>query len=469
MKKIITVFLAICMCLSVMTACSLFQFKPENAKELWDKINETMEKLDSYEADGTGTFSFHMKDIPFSKDITTEFTTKTIVSGTNGKDFYYYSASDFTIKTGLLKTETIKTIEAFHDGKMFVSSENNGSSAANNQKLYSSLSAEEYMAYRENQYEDVDDIDFTDCSNTTFTHNEDETWSLLYSGYSPKSMAQIIDSFGLDNEVFDFDIQDMEVNIQVDKKFRIKEIKIKFIFDEADAETAPVFEVAVQYSNYNEATLITNTINPNNYKEIADCRLLSGFEDMIKKLEEDKDGSFVLEIEQTSFIPYNNKTESYTETNHVTYGEKDGQYFYNITSNSTNYDNLKISYANGMQTFEILGVKQTQEQSEDEAKITINDLINTAKYSARYVSDIKKLEDGVYEVQCDDPDESAYRNLYANYGGTLLALQQTLKITVKDGNIVKIENETSAKGNVKLSGPYVEMQFTLVSTNTFNP
>ena len=43
----------------------------------------------------------------------------------------------------------------------------------------------------------------------------------------------------------------------------------------------------MQYSKYNEAEKITDTINPENYKEIADCRLLTDFEDMIEKLEEE--------------------------------------------------------------------------------------------------------------------------------------------------------------------------------------
>ena len=69
-------------------------------------------------------------------------------------------------------------------------------------------------------------------------------------------------------------------------------------FDAENTSSAPTFEMTTKYSNYNEVTPITDTLNPDDYKEIEDCRLLSDFEDMIEKLEDDKDGSFVMEMEQ---------------------------------------------------------------------------------------------------------------------------------------------------------------------------
>ncbi len=463
MKKIFSIFLAVCICLSVMTSCSLFQFKPKTANELWEKIDATMNKLNSYEADGTGKLTFQAMGFP----VASELTMKTIVTDNNKKDFYYYSASEITVKMDIPfmeQSETTKSIEAFHNGKMFISTE----SADSVQKFCSSLTADEYAEYREKQSTDSDDIQFDDCTNAAFTHNEDETWTLSYSGYTKKTINQMMDSFGMNEETLDFDIEDMEITIQADKKFRVMEMKIKFVFDAENTSSAPTFEMTTKYSNYNEVTPITDTLNPDDYKEIEDCRLLSDFEDMIEKLEDDKDGSFVMEMEQT--ISVLGQKETYTETDTVSYGEKDGKYFYDVTVKSTSYNNLKITYENGTQTLTLHGKNTTQEQTETEARAFINDLINTAKYGANHVSDIKKLEDGVYEIQCDNPDSSAFQAVFEGYNGNLTSIQQILKITVKDGGIVKIENDTSAEGNVNLDDSRaVVMGITLHSTNTFNP
>ncbi len=457
MKRICSIFLIICLCIPFLTSCSL---KPKSADELWEKINETMEHLQSYESNSTGNLALEVMNVP----ITADLTIKNIISGTSEKDYYYYSASEVTVKTEsdlFNQSETAKFIEAFHDGKMFFSMESEKAT----QKFSSVLSAKEHIAYLEKQSSSSDDFDFNKCTTSSFTQNEDKTWSLHYSGYSNKALDRMFDTFDFDGEMFDLDLSDMEVTIQADNKFRIKEIKIKFIFNE-DIDGNPVFEITMQYSNYNEAEKITDTINPENYKEIADCRLLTDFEDMIEKLEEDKDGSFVMEMEET--LSVFDQKETYTETDTVSYGEKDGKYFYDISINSTSYQNMKISFENGKQTIKLSGKQQTNQQSTLEAKTFINSLINTAQYSMIYVSDIKKLEEGVYEVQCNNLISEAYEAIFESYTGELISFQKTLKITVKEGCITKIESDTLAEGLTKI-GNNPHMQIHLVTVNTFNP
>ena len=72
---------------------------------------------------------------------------------------------------------------------MFVSSEQGDSV----QKLYSPLTKDEYIAYLEKQ-EDALDIDFEACVNKTFAKNEDKTWTLTYSGYTKKVIAEVIEA-----------------------------------------------------------------------------------------------------------------------------------------------------------------------------------------------------------------------------------------------------------------------------------
>ncbi len=455
MKRIFSIFLVICLCIPFLTSCSS---NPQSADALWEKINKTMDSLKSYEANGKGTMSFQKRDTYFT---TAEFTRKTIIANANKKNFYYYSASEITAPDiHSIQSKTTKSIEAFHDGNMFISMDSN----IYNQKLRSSLTAKEYRNYREKQTSFYGNIDIANYTEASFTHNEDKTWTLTFSGYTNKTLEQTFDSFGFDKNVFVYDIRDMEVTIQADKKFRVKEMKIKFVYDEKDIDRSPSFEFVTEYSKYNQAEMITDTINPENYEEIADCRLISDLADMFKKLEEDKEGSFVTDMEQTVII--SGKEKHYTETNTVSYGKKDGKYFYDVTIQSSSDGEKNISYTNGIQTIETSGKKQSKEQSKSEAKAFVNDLINSIPYNPYRITDIKKTEDNVYEIQY--PLSHPCETVFGSYKfKTTDFFQQTWKFTVKDGNIVKIEHHVQAKGTAA-AGNY-PLEIHIVSTNTFNP
>ena len=465
MKKFLTFFLTICLCMIIFTSCKP-KFEPQSAKELWDKINETMENLKAYESSGTGTLSLTVSGERIAMDITMN----SIVSGLNTDDYYYYSSSKTSAKKPGMFSDKLyefmyeKNMEAFHDGKMFVSTESNEHS----QKIYSSLTKEEYMAYRERKDTDTADIDFNDCTNASFAQNEDGTWSLQYSGYTKKTMDEMLETFGMNDAGFDFDVQDMEISILSDSEFRVKEMNIKFIFDEADeGSTAPSFEISTQYSNYNAATPITDILNPEKYTEIEDCTLIYEFEDMLKDIEEKTNGSFTLEMEQTLSIPSMNQSQIYSERETVIYGKKNGAYFYDATA-TTGSENFEISYANGTQTIRVSGQEQTVSQTEDAAKAYIQSLINTAKYDADYVSLMTKKSDGVYEIQCHQPESSAYDAIFEAYSGKTRSILQTITITVENGSIVKIENHTLAKGYASTGYQQIEMEIKVTSTNVFN-
>jgi len=462
MKKFLTILLTICLFTMFFTSCNS---KPKSAEELWNKMNKAMDKLDAYETSGTGTLSLTVSGVQFAMDITMN----SILSGLNSNDYYYYSSSEFSLKkSGMLPNifnEIMheKSIEAFHDGKMFVSLE----SDERNQKIYSPLTKEEHIAYREGKNNDTDDIDFNDCTNASFAQNEDGTWSLQYSGYTKKTMDEMLETFGMNDAGFDFDVQDMEVSIVADSKFRVKEMKIKFIFDEPDGSPTPSFEISTQYSNYNAVTLITDTLNPEEYTEIEDCTLIYEIEDMLEALEEKTDGSFTLNMTQKVSIPTLNQSQLYSEQDTVTYGKKNGAYFYNATATAGS-ENFEISYANGKQTILVSGQEQTVSQTEDEAKAYISGLINTAKYSADYVSTLTKKSDGVYEIQCHQPESSAYDAIFEAYSGKTKSIVQTITVTVENGSIVKIENHTLAKGYAHTGYQQIGMEIEVTSTNVFN-
>ena len=438
MKKFFVLLIAVLLCALAFTSCG----DPKTSAELMDKIDEKMESLKSYQSDVTANLS---TDI-YGYHCVAGFTGTQITIYGDSDRFYYYTVMDGTTemkdtaKNEVVESVKTKVIEAFHEGNMFVSSEQGDAV----QKLYSPLTKDEYIAYLEKQ-ESTLDIDYEACANKAFTKNEDKTWTLTYSGYTKKAIAVVIEAFNAD-ELFEEEIVDMEITIHANADFTIKDMEFKMIFE--NESTTSTFTMKAEYSKYNEATPIVDTLDVSQYKKVADCRLLTDIADMIEDLEEMENGSFVLDLTQTISTSYSKDT--YTERDTVTYGKKDGKYFYDAKASTDNakYD---ISYANGKQTVTISGTTETVDQTEKEAKAFINGLINSAKYSADKVTNITQKEDGVYTINCK-PDASLYQPIFASVGSSSNNATQTITITIQNGKITKIDSTVSASAYVSSYG-----------------
>ena len=444
MKKFFVLLIAVLLCALALTSCG----DPKTTTELMDKIDEKMESLKSYQSDVTANLS---TDI-YGYHCVAGFTGKQITIYGASDKFYYYTVMEGTTemkdteKNEVVESVKSKEIEAFHEGKMFVSSEQGDSV----QKLYSPLTNDEYIAYLEKQ-ESTLDIDYESCVNKSFTKNEDKTWTLTYSGYTKKAIAVVIEAFNAD-ELFEEEIVDMEITIHANADFTVKNMELKMIF-ENESKTS-TFSMTAEYSKYNEATPIVDTLDVSQYTEVADCRLLTDIADMIEDLEEMENGSFVLDLKQTISTSYSKN--SYTERDTVTYGKKDGKYFYEAKASADNakYD---ISYANGKQTITFSGESETVDQTEKEAKEFINGLIDSAKYTADKVTNISQKEDGVYTIACE-PDESLYQPIFASLGSASGNATQTITITIQDGKITKISSSVTA---IAFPAAYGRVEFNL--------
>lgn len=436
MKKLFVLLIALILFTLAFTSCGT----PKSAEDLMDKIDKKMDSLKSYQADLTANLSTTISGLQCKADFTGN---NIMINGNEGK-FYYYNMMEGTMeikdgeKNEVMETVKSKDIEAFHEDKMFVLHEQ----GEQKQALYSPLTKDEYIAYREKQENSLD-IDYEACVNSTFVQNEDKTWTMTYSGYTKKVIDKVVEYFGGD-EIFEEEVEDMEITIHANADYTVKSMELKMVFE--NESTTSEFRMKMEYSKYETATPIVDTLDVSKYQEISDCRLLTEIQDLLEDLEELENGSFVLDIKQTISTSSPSYTQTNTERDTVTYGKKDGKYFYDIKalSNNTKYN---ISYANGKQTVEVSGESQSADQTEKEAKAFINGLINTPKYQAILVSSIKKTDDGVYTIRCNKPDASLYRPVFSSLSASAQNVSQTIKITVQDGKITKIESTLSARSN----------------------
>ena len=433
MKKFFVLLIAVLMFALAFTSCAKKQRDPETTTELMTKIDEKMESLQSYQSDVTANLA---TDIYGYRCVADFIGTQITIYGASDR-FYYYNVMEGTTemkdteKNEVVETVKSKQIEAFHEGNMFVFSEQGDLK----QNMYSPLTKDEYIAYLEKQ-ESTLDIDFEACVNKAFAKNEDGTWTLTYSGYTKKSIATVVEAFQAD-ELFEEEIVDMEITIHANADFTVKVVEFKMIFE--NESTTSEFRMKAEYSKYDVATPIVDTLDVSKYTQVADCRLLTDIADMIEDLEEMENGSFVLDLTQKLLASY---SSTYTERDTVTYGKKDGKYFYDIKA-STDTAKYDIAYANGKQSVTISGTTETADQTEKEAKEFINGLINSAKYNAGKVSNLQKKADGVYTITCD-PDESLYQPVFASLGTSARNATQTITITIQDGKITKMESTVSA-------------------------
>jgi hypothetical protein len=433
MRKLFVLLISLVLFMLALTSCGT----PKSAEALMDKIDKKMDSLKSYQTDMTAKLSTEM----YGYRVLADFTGKDIKIIGNAGRYYNYMIMEGSMEMKDEKNETIETVKtkdlrAFHEGNMFIWAEQNGLT----QKLYSSLSKDEYIAYLEKQ-DGMIELDFESCVNSSFVKNEDKSWTLTYSGYTKKAIDELIKAFG--DEIFEEDIEDMEITVHANADFTVKDVEIKMIFE--NESTTSEFSIKQEYSKYEKAMPIVDTLDISQYREISDCRLLTDINDMLEDLEELENGSFVLDITQKFSTSSPAYKQTNTERDTVSYGKKDGKYFYDIkaSTDNTKYD---IAYANGKQTITVAGQTQTADQTEKDAKAFIGGLINTVKYEAIRVSDIKKLEDGTYQIRCDKPNDSLYSPVFSSLGTSPQRVSQTIDITVQDGKITKIESTLSASG-----------------------
>lgn len=298
-------------------------FVPESAKELWDKINSVMEGLDSYyqrmECEGV----FYMD----GNKLEIESGMKGVLSKKEG-DFYEYTKVVNELECKELDYyERVENKKAYYDGKMYIKNKTD----AVEQLLCAPVSVEDYQNDSEDDF--FDDVDPVDCTKQDFSKEEDGSWKLSFSGYTKKTMESILDGMEMDESELGAPVEDAVITVCADEKFRCKELKIEFIFTlEEDSTTAPEFLIDCTFDQFNEAIFDVEAFLPEDYTEVDDLLILEKFTDELTALQETKKGKF--ELNGTTEIKYQEKTEAVDRHYEVSYGEENGSYYFDLLMTS---------------------------------------------------------------------------------------------------------------------------------------
>lgn len=428
---------------------------PDSAASLWTKIDAAMDGLQSYES----TMTMDTKMYVSGYEVKSTGVGQAVECGIGTDDYYYYESSTMIIKAPeLMMDESYTTLSAYSDGKMFSSYV----SSDTTQKFYSVLSAEEFMAHK--LKDDLMDLDWGDCTKSSFVQNEDKTWVLSFSGYTARVIDKISEDMGTTEEIMGADIVDLEITMIADEAFRLKECTFNFIFK--TGTVTPTATVKISYGKYNGATPVADAIRVEEYQQIDDVRLIDNIADMLADLCAADKGAFTLELEQNIFLA-GTSAGTYKEKDIISYGRTNGSYFYTATV-ELDGETMTIDYRGGQQTVVVDGEKYTNYQSTSDAKLFVDGLINSASYAATNVQSVTKVSDGVYALNCAVTDSAAYAAVFQNLGGTYQSGKQTLIVTVKNDRLERIESSLELIGvATNPMGQRQELTLEIKTVNTF--
>ena len=438
MRKYIRSFMLLTMCtllLLGLTACKEEQaeppYEPESASALWTKVDETMNALETYEMAGDAKVVFYSMGYKF----TINGATSTIYT----VDSFYNETATEIVCAELSTSQTMNTIEAYHDGKMYLAT----SDGTHMQKFCSAITKEEYAEFKTNDL--VVSVDIEDCTGAEFSKGEEGTWNLEFSGYTKKTIDQMLKSMDLTEEQLGNSIADMKVFMTADAVFRVKEITVAFVFTASDdmSETLPEYTITCRYSGFNETQFDVSELNAEEFTEIQDVRILEKVAEALKQRQDSVSDQFTLDLSTT--YECQGQVNISLEKDVVSYGKKNGAYYYSIDA-VIDGDALAIKYQNGTQTVEMDGQTQTAMQSEKEAKTFIDGLINSASYNSITITGIKKQGEGVYTLVSDKLDLSEYTPDLEGNGLELTSANQQITVTFIEEKLMQIDSKITING-----------------------
>ncbi|MBR5616171.1 MAG: hypothetical protein IKW66_05060, partial [Clostridia bacterium] len=135
-----TLFLLVC--ISIVLLLTLVSCgEPKSAEALYEKVDQVMNSLNSYEMDMDMKMTFYVSGYK----VTGESRGHAVEYGLQGDEYYFYQEVDTKVTCKELSiAENQKNVETYSGGNYFICNESGGAS----QKLYSALTSQQAMEYR---------------------------------------------------------------------------------------------------------------------------------------------------------------------------------------------------------------------------------------------------------------------------------------------------------------------------------
>ncbi len=443
------------LCMILLFGCDSQAQPPEltpatNAEQAVQNMDLQMAAQKSYRADVTMDFVLYADQTKMRGEITGIVIED---QGEGRNDYYSYTEIRNAIYVGHSTSPKVKisTIDAYHDGFAYVSYTYN----KNPRKMRCKMRPSEFLEYVQAD-SDAIDFSYTDCQNTTFEQT-DKGYTLVCSEYSAGAIQNMIRAADI-SDLTDNTLQDMQVTIQLDKEYLPTKITVELLFDSEIhhyMDTPPYFRMVMQYSEYNTVERITRTIEPEDYTETRELRVLKELDSMIAQTVDKKKSGFTRTTVHT--IDLGESTETVTQTDTATFSNTEEGFSFKVEIDDGEHG-LKVTYANG----DMIGLpgqdgSKINRMTDEEAKQVLIALINDPMlgYDQTRVTNVEKTRTGYLVTMCP-----ADNNLVEQLGDSLRVNfdqnAETIEFVIKWGKIVAIIH--SFDGSTRLAGQTMHYQ-----------
>ena len=448
MKKFLLIML-LCALMLTLVSCSLFGNggvdSKDGAEEIYEKIEEKMQSINSYkaqmQADVTITYMGYEMSI-------TQSGTRVVM-----QDYFYEQAYVEMSAPALNQYESGTQYLLYENGYGYVKS----SVLGIEQELKAQMSYEDF-----DEFANSSSIEFgiLDCSKKQKQKGENGENMLVFSGYPKTSVDKASELVSLPLDLYGIEVDDIIVTIVYDEEYRCISDTVELVF----ANKVNSFSQSVSYTDFDCAQKSIVDFEYTDFNEVPSLKYLSDITNQLDEIYEKEHGSFTLSLRQS--LVAGGEEIAQGEVDNVTYGIKNGAYYYEIYSDYAGTA-VYMLYENGTILTQYNGTSHTSTMSEAQARETVEKLINSCAYQISCITDFELGQNSI-SITCYPSNSAQVESVFTSYGGTMTSATQQIVITYNltqegDMEITKIESQTIAQGRVKSGLNMQNATFTLTS------
>ncbi len=347
------------------------------------------------------------------------------------------------IKMGnITQTQERKHIQGYRDGKMYTHRDDDGEVVA----LVSNISYADFKTFDDSLSYNTPDELRTAFKSASVKHAEQKetgNWTAEFSGYTKESLKMLIRN-RMDESVYLFEgyqPSDMKVSVEITEDHKPVGYVFELVFEKTDEKTEnemPTATTTVTVKDFGTAT--APDVDFSDYKVVEDVRPLYTVQKCLGDY--DMQNTLTFTSQSTGKVTYGGGLQK-TEVVDVVRSEvKDGKYTFEIKENQSpdTKDEIEINmtYKNGRLNLSGDITNQSQAMTDNEARLTVDRLLDPASITGGLVSNIEAGKDGydcVFTVH--NPDYTQYEQGFAGLNAKNYKAEGTVSVKIQDGQVTE--------------------------------